>query len=87
MGELTIVAKAPDPHLRRQKLFLSVDVQLAGAETRVVFSLQEAALAPYRIDNHTAHPVLVSQTPVPGRKVFPLFADPQPPFSRSSAQE
>ena len=62
-GELTIVAKAPDPEMRGHKLFLNVDVQVAGAETRVVFSLQEAALAPYRIDNHTQHSVVVSQSP------------------------
>ena len=63
VDDFTIVIKPPDPETRRQKLFLHVDIQVDGSESRVVFSLQEAALAPYRIDNLTRHSVLVAQSP------------------------
>ena len=63
VGDFTIGIKPPDLETRRQRLFLNVDVQASGAETRVVFSLQESSLAPYRIDNLTNHSILVAQSP------------------------
>ena len=59
VGDFTMVIKPPDLETRRRKLFLHVDVQVSGAESRVVFSLQDALLAPYRIDNLTRHQFLV----------------------------
>ena len=61
-GEFTVVTRSPDVETRQQRLFLSVDVQVHGAQTMVVFSLQPAALAPYRVDNLTSHALVVSQT-------------------------
>ena len=63
VGDFTVVIKPPDAETRRQKLFLNVDVQVSGAESKIIFSLQDASLAPYRIDNLTNHQMLISQSP------------------------
>jgi hypothetical protein len=81
VGDCTIVLKPPDPEARRKKLFLNVDVQVTGAESRVVFSLQDATLAPYRIDNLTAHPLLISQSAC-AELEHPRVFDEVPPGSR-----
>lgn len=40
----------------------------------VQFSLQEAALAPYRVDNLTQHALVISQTPCPALE-HPMIVD------------
>ena len=61
LGELNLVCRLSN---RRAVLFLSVDVQLlSGASMLVVFSERTAELAPYRVDNLSALPLLISQSP------------------------
>ena len=81
VGDFTIVCKPPDPGARRQKLFLNVDVQATGAETSVIFSLQDASLAPYRIDNLTGRSLLISQSPC-AELEHPRVIDEVPPRGR-----
>ncbi|EOD14033.1 hypothetical protein EMIHUDRAFT_451837 [Emiliania huxleyi CCMP1516] len=60
-SELNLVCRLSN---RRTVLFLSVDVQLlSGASMLVVFSERTAELAPYRVDNLSALPLLISQSP------------------------
>eukprot|EP00966_Prymnesium_polylepis_P081652 1891678-Prymnesium_polylepis.1 len=64
VGDMTIVSRMPHGRGGRgEKVFISVDVQVAGAETKVVFAAQDATLAPYRIDNMCPHSLIVSQSP------------------------
>ena len=63
VGEFNVVCRSPDPKSRGERLFLCVDVQVKGAETTVSFTVLQPSLAPYRIDNHTSHSILISQSP------------------------
>ena len=53
--------------------------QVTGAEARIVFSLQEQSLAPYRIENYTRHQMLLSQTPCAPLLEHPRIVDEVPP--------
>jgi len=60
VGEISIVCRLSN---RRSVLFVSIDVQSDGPTMHVVFSEQPNERAPYRCDNLTSTPLLISQSP------------------------
>ena len=70
VGELSIVCKLPSkrPAARAdgessEKLFINVEIQAVGASMHVIFTELESRRAPYRIENRSPYPVVVSQSP------------------------
>ena len=59
VGDFTVVCRLPKT---REKLFVSADVQMAGAAVTVLFAEQDAKVPPYRVDNLSRHAVLVHQS-------------------------
>lgn len=60
VGEMNIVCRLSD---QRSVIFMSIDVQSDGPTMHVVFTEQPSELAPYRVDNMTSAPLLISQSP------------------------
>jgi hypothetical protein len=60
VGEMNIVCRLSN---QRSVVFLSIDVQTDGPTMHVVFTEQPAELAPYRVDNMSPAPLLISQSP------------------------
>ena len=59
VGDFTVVCRLPRT---RAKLFVSVDVQVAGAAITVLFAEQDPKVPPYRVDNLSPYALLVHQT-------------------------
>ena len=59
VGDFTVVCRLPRT---RAKLFVNVDVQVAGAAITVLFAEQDPKVPPYRVDNLSPYALLVHQT-------------------------
>ena len=60
VGEMNILCRLSN---QRQVVFVNVEVQSHGPMMQVHFFEQPNELAPYRVDNLSSHPVLISQSP------------------------
>jgi hypothetical protein len=60
VGEMNIVCRLSN---QRSVVFMSIDVQSDGPTMQVVFTEQPSEQAPYRVDNLTSVPLLISQSP------------------------